>query len=109
MAKLADNAYNTAICNPPYSLEMSNGKSTDTTARALSPRATIKSKRSDNERPSAEYFAELRRVSRNQIIKGCRFFLSAFRRAVSRVKGQASISLSDFLGGGIHVHTTTAR
>jgi site-specific DNA-methyltransferase (adenine-specific) len=74
MRKMPDNAYDLAIVDPPYGLgkklaHAGNGKN------AQSKFANdFKAKNWDNEIPSNEYFEELKRISKNQIIWGGNYF-----------------------------------
>ena len=61
MQKMKDNAFDLAICDPPYGI--GGGSCT-----------TKKVKWDDTQRPSKEYFEELQRVSKNQIIWGGNYF-----------------------------------
>ena len=70
MATLPDKAFDLAIIDPPYGIGEDGGK-----ARTRGSKKTNGEKKGwDNERPSAEYFAELMRVSKNQIIWGGNYF-----------------------------------
>lgn len=71
MSKLADGSYDLAICDPPYGI----GAGTMTMgSRSRNDTGKHSSKKWDSEIPPAEYFAELRRVSKNQIIWGGNYF-----------------------------------
>jgi site-specific DNA-methyltransferase (adenine-specific) len=70
MSKLADNAYDLAICDPPYGIERFKkgiGKGDRHTVKTTSTGW-------NNAKPSPEYFAELFRVSKNQIVWGANNF-----------------------------------
>jgi len=73
MAKIADKAYDLAIVDPPYGLgidgqkEVKKGKKSD--------RKGHSKKDWDNEIPTPEYFEQLFRVSKNQIIWGGNYFV----------------------------------
>ena len=78
MARYPDNYFDLAIVDPPYGI----GFDGNTTANGgiagrrngfTNKQHHIK-KGWDNERPSAEYFTELQRVSKNQIIWGGNYF-----------------------------------
>ena len=62
MARYPDNYFDLAICDPPYGINVSTRVFND-------------GKSWDNEIPSKEYFNELFRVSKNQIIWGGNYFL----------------------------------
>ena len=66
MARYPDNYFDLAIVDPPYgiSVNMNAGRKKDTKSK----KRTIK--KWDNEAPTKEYFNELFRVSKNQIIWG---------------------------------------
>ena len=66
MARYPDNYFDLAIVDPPYgiSVNMNAGRKKDTKSK----KRTIK--KWDNETPTKEYFNELFRVSKNQIIFG---------------------------------------
>jgi len=69
MSTLPDKAFELAIVDPPYGIgagEMNMGKGKNKTWGA--------SKKWDDESPSPEYFTELMRVSKNQIIWGGNYF-----------------------------------
>lgn len=68
MATLPDKAFDLAIVDPPYGIGVNSMKMGD--------RKTVKpdSRKWDNEIPPPEYFAELFRVSKNQIIWGGNYF-----------------------------------
>lgn len=72
-----DNYYSLALVDPPYGIGF-DGK---TTVKGRAGKANTFSNKQhhikkgwDNERPSDEYFTELKRVSRNQIIWGGNYF-----------------------------------
>jgi site-specific DNA-methyltransferase (adenine-specific) len=64
-----DNAFDLAVCDPPYGI--------DVTKMNMGGRKTVKpdkSKNWDSAVPTQEYFSELFRVSKNQIIWGGNYF-----------------------------------
>ena len=65
MAELSDKEIELAIVDPPYGIGMDGGKR---------GKATYKKKEWDESAPSQEYFKELFRVSKNQIIWGGNYF-----------------------------------
>lgn len=72
MSKLADNAYDLAICDPPYTDDFRTDVWIESAARQKEyprHREILTGKK-----PGAEYFAELRRVSKHQIIWGGNYF-----------------------------------
>lgn len=72
MSKLADNAYDLAICDPPYGI----GKALVTGGATSGGWHRMVASGADkwDVSPPAEYFDELRRVSKNQIIWGGNYF-----------------------------------
>jgi len=69
MSRYPDNYFELAIVDPPYGI--------DITSQCMGGRKTVKpnkSKNWDNETPKKEYFNELFRVSKNQIIWGGNYF-----------------------------------
>lgn len=69
MKTLADNAYSLAIVDPPYGIGITNMR--------MGSRLTVKpdsSKKWDSQPPDDDYFNELFRVSKNQIIWGGNYF-----------------------------------
>ena len=77
MARYPDNYFDLAIVDPPYGI----GFDGNTTVKGKSGKANTFSNKQhhekkgwDNERPSDEYFTELKRVSKNQIIWGGNYF-----------------------------------
>jgi site-specific DNA-methyltransferase (adenine-specific) len=90
MAGLADNAYDLAICDPPYGIGRDGGE-TGKDWKWYAP------KEWDAARPTAEYFAELRRVSKNQIIWGANYMTEHLPPSMGWVvwdKGQ-DLTMSD--------------
>ena len=79
MARYPDNYFDLAIVDPPYGIGASRQSESKSKRKGrknstLIKRSTLKSKEWDNEIPSAEYFTELFRVSKNQIIWGGNYF-----------------------------------
>lgn len=66
MATLPDKAFDLAVCDPPYGIGISSNPVRQQHAR----------KSWDDVIPGAEYFAELKRVSDNQIVWGGNYFLA---------------------------------
>lgn len=91
MASLPDNAFDLAICDPPYGINM--GKSNSGTGWI-----TREDKEWDKEIPDSEYFKELFRVSKNQIIWGGNYFTHELPPSMGWIfwdKGQRDFSLAD--------------
>lgn len=73
---MADKQFDLAIVDPPYGIGF-DGHNTITKEghRGFSAKKKLHDKKNwDNERPSNEYFEELRRVSKNQIVWGGNYF-----------------------------------
>ena len=75
MARYPDNYFDLAIVDPPYgiSVNMNAGRKKDTKSK----KRTIK--KWDNEAPTKEYFNELFRVSKNQIIWGANHMIDKIK------------------------------
>ena len=71
MATLPDKAFDLAVVDPPYGI----GEGGNNTSRHHS-QAKYKESNWDKEPPKKEYFIELQRVSKNQIIWGANHFIS---------------------------------
>ena len=74
MARYSDNYFDLAIVDPPYGIKASSGASTNATMRKKIAKGTIKGGNWDDSVPTKEYFNELFRVSKNQIIWGGNYF-----------------------------------
>ena len=92
MKRYPNEYFDLAIVDPPYGinrLEMSwtaqsnsnNGKSQAESSKW----ASYEIKKWDNERPTAEYWAELKRVSKNQIVWGANYFPEFFTQTMGVV------------------------
>jgi site-specific DNA-methyltransferase (adenine-specific) len=69
MARYPDNYFDLAIVDPPYGIGVSNNKKMTSNSKK-----EYSIKNWDNEIPTKEYFNELKRVSKNQIIWGVNYF-----------------------------------
>lgn len=70
MKTLPDKYFSLAVCDPPFGIGEDGGK-----ARTRGSKRTNGIKKQwDKERPSKEYFFQLRRISENQIIWGGNYF-----------------------------------
>jgi site-specific DNA-methyltransferase (adenine-specific) len=95
LATLEDNAFELAIVDPPYGIGKDGqnkgaGKHGGRKAHAW--------KGWDKERPSANYWKELQRVSNNQIVWGANYFTPHLTPSMGWVfwdKGQRGLSMSD--------------
>ena len=70
MARYPDNYFELAIVDPPYGL----GNRTTKGGSLKNTSARWKNHKWDNQIPNEEYFKELKRVSKNQIIWGANYF-----------------------------------
>lgn len=77
MAKQPDKAFDLAIVDPPYGIGIVQQleKTVASSSSMMKGSNGITGGHWDNEIPKAEYFAELKRVSKNQIIWGGNYFL----------------------------------
>ena len=99
MAEMPDKAYELAIVDPPYSpmCNLHGGSSSDAQNGWGKLWATNKHFEW-NQRPPKEYFVELQRVSRNQIIWGGNYFIDDLHDTPCIIiwdKGQRDFSLAD--------------
>jgi len=78
MRETPDNAYDLAIVGPPYGINVGDNKS-GMGRRKGDAKATYKMGDWDSAPPPDEYFAELRRVSKNQIIWGGNYMMENLR------------------------------
>ena len=77
MARYPDNHFELAIVDPPYGIDHANkaGKMAGQKyGKAAAKKRNYEAKDWDTEIPSLEYFKELKRVSKNQIIWGGNYF-----------------------------------
>lgn len=72
MKKIPDKYFDLAIVDPPYGIGVDGGIGSG----VLAKKSKFKKKGWDKESPSEEYFLELKRVSKNQIIWGANHFIS---------------------------------
>ena len=72
MADVPDNFYDLAICDPPYGIGINHNM-----GRRKGQKASgYKKAYWDNEAPPINYFTELFRISKNEIIWGANYFIS---------------------------------
>jgi site-specific DNA-methyltransferase (adenine-specific) len=98
MARYPDKYFDLAIVDPPYGIE--RGGQTETfTKNPKHKRKAHKQKEWDNKIPNKEYFNELFRVSKNQIIWGANYFVEHLNKSsmgwIFWFKGQEGLSMSD--------------
>jgi len=76
MRNLPDNAYSLAIVDPPYAVGASDGKfgGGESKPSMVSGKRNAKHYANHNKTPDADYFTQLFRVSKNQIIWGLNYY-----------------------------------
>lgn len=72
LAGFPDSFFDLAICDPPYGVQY--GRGANSFGDCVNDRVTLQDVAWDKERPTREFFDEIRRVSKNQIIWGGQFF-----------------------------------
>lgn len=94
-----DNYFDVAIVDPPYGIGIDGQKQSINLNNPKANRKAHDFKGWDNEIPTAEYFAELERVSKNQIIWGANYFVNHLHKGtkgwVVWYKGQEGLTMSD--------------
>ena len=97
MARYPDNHFDLAIVDPPYGIGISGQK--EVKRGKKSDRKGHKQKEWDNAIPSKNYFNELFRVSKNQIIWGANYFVKHLTKGtkgwVVWDKAQYGLTMSD--------------
>lgn len=97
MARYEDNYFDLAIVDPPYGIGIDGQKKSKKGKK--SDRKYHKQKKWDNAIPDKEYFDELQRVSKNQIIWGANYFVEHLTKGtkgwVVWFKGQIGLTMSD--------------
>jgi site-specific DNA-methyltransferase (adenine-specific) len=73
MSTVPDKYFDLCITDPPYGIG-EDGRKNHTRGKLAKAKDYRKYSRYDNAIPSPEYFSELRRVSKNQIIWGGNYF-----------------------------------
>ena len=74
MATLPDKAFDLAIADPPYGIGIANRSGSIGQKKGQGKLTNYKQKNWDDKIPSKEYFEEIQRVSKNQIIFGGNYF-----------------------------------
>ena len=100
MRSLPDKAFDLAIVDPPYGIGIDGQKGTVNKAR--NPKQNRKhhaTKGWDSEIPKEQYFRELERVSKNQVIWGANYFVEHLIKGkkgwIVWDKGQHGLTMSD--------------
>ena len=98
MKTCADNEFDLAICDPPYGLGIDGQKLNNTNKNPKHNRKAHDFKGWDNAIPNNEYFEQLFRVSKNQIIWGGNYFTEYLKPTKAWIfwyKGQNDLTMSD--------------
>ena len=99
MKQFPDKYFDLAIVDPPYGIGIDGQKQSINNKNPKANRKAHDFKGWDNSIPSAEYFAELWRVSKNQIIWGANYFVEHINKPtkgwVVWYKGQEGLTMSD--------------
>ena len=99
MATLPDKAFDLAIVDPPYGIGIDGQKEQLNNKNPKHNRKHHQSKDWDKSIPSKEYFRELERVSKNQIIWGANYFVEHLiygkKGWIFWYKGQEGLTMSD--------------
>ena len=98
MSRYPDNYFDLAIVDPPYGIERGGQTETFTKQKKHKRKAHLK-KQWDSEIPKKDYFRELERVSKNQVIWGGNYFVEHLDKGtmgwIVWFKGQMGLSMSD--------------
>lgn len=97
LREIPHKAYDLAIVDPPYGIQH-DGQHQRTCKKPRHNRKLHPFKGWDHQTPPPEYFAELRRVSKNQIIFGGNYFAPNLQPSMGWVvwdKGQHGLTMSD--------------
>lgn len=99
MARYPDKYFDLAVVDPPYGIGIDGQKQSINNKNPKANRKAHDFKGWDNKIPSAEYFAELWRVSKNQIIWGANYFVGHINKPTKGwivwYKGQEGLTMSD--------------
>jgi len=98
MKQMADNEFDLAIVDPPYGIARDGHSGSDCKNKRHNWK-THKFKGWDGATPTNEYFIQLKRVSKNQIIWGANYFVKHLTKGtmgwIVWDKGQHGLSMSD--------------
>jgi site-specific DNA-methyltransferase (adenine-specific) len=83
MARYPDNYFDLAIVDPPYGIGEDGGKSESRCKKTKVKPNNYKKKSWDTSAPNKDYFNELQRVSKNQIIWGANHFIENIKNSNS--------------------------
>jgi site-specific DNA-methyltransferase (adenine-specific) len=101
MARYPDKYFDLAIVDPPYGIGEHGGKRRCSPSRPNSYTRPLKyeNKGWDKEIPSEEYFTELFRVSKNQIIWGANYFTEYLPKSMGWIFWDKKTETNDFSDG----------
>ena len=101
MSRFPDNHFELAIVDPPYGIKESSRKRENTvSSKWKNPKKKIhNTKEWDNEIPSANYFNELFRVSKNQIVWGANYMVEHLPPSMGWIFWDKKNGNSDFSDG----------
>jgi site-specific DNA-methyltransferase (adenine-specific) len=94
MKAMADNSFDWAIVDPPYGIGESSKNFASRSKLANADKYTVKEW--DSAIPTGEYFNELKRVSKNQIIWGWNYFVSYLNECPSYIVWNKLNGANDF-------------
>ena len=99
MKQYPDKYFDLAVVDPPYGIGIDGQKQSINLNNSKANRKSHDFKGWDNEIPTEEYFAELERVSKDQIIWGANYFVKHLHKGtkgwVVWYKGQEGLTMSD--------------
>jgi site-specific DNA-methyltransferase (adenine-specific) len=94
-----DKHFDLAVVDPPYGIGIDGQKQSINLNNPKANRKEHKFKGWDNDIPTSEYFAELWRVSKNQIVWGANYFVEHINKGTKGwivwYKGQEGLTMSD--------------
>jgi site-specific DNA-methyltransferase (adenine-specific) len=100
MARYPDNYFDLAIVDPPYGIKENGSRGNVSTTKWKNPKKTIHTiKDWDNSIPTKEYFDELFRVSKNQIIWGGNYMTEYLHPKMGWIFWDKKTGESDFSDG----------
>ena len=110
MKECEDNAFDLAIVDPPYGIGMSGGVRYDRPSRPNSVNLPVKHEKKDwdSKTPPPEYFEEVRRISKEQIIFGGNYFVENLKPSMGWVYWGKMENTSNFSDGEL-IYTSFQR
>jgi site-specific DNA-methyltransferase (adenine-specific) len=105
MSRYPDNYFDLAIVDPPYGLKWSN-RTDDDYVKYMGKTKAFKSNMEWDEVPNNDYWNELKRVSKNQIVWGINYFSNHFDKFTpvfwDKKNGESQFSDGELCGVTIH-------